>query len=394
MRCPTSLLAVLLTAAAASAQQKYAAGYRDVTWPNQSGLGSPLLFTRIVYPSLTGGNNAPLVPHAGGWPVIVFLHGYGQLGRDYADLAERWVSRGFLVVQVDSAMYSYFDLVYDGWAQIGAIATANSAPGFFAGAFDMQRVGLAGHSMGGGAMAMILGANPGYRCGIALAPAWPGTAYTSLVDVPMAVMVGDGDQVTPSSLHAQPYYQDLAPASGLKFSYRFDANCDHMNLVGLGQTTAEAFRLSAAIGIGFFQRFLDIDSGGLDACLGPAVVQDPNVTAFDCCVAEPQLWAQAPLTLGQTVRISMAAEIGVGGILAAPSLGTGTPTSLGVLRLDPVSCFTWATGVATQQHRIDVMLVVPNDPNLVGATIAFQGVGGAVNFPLLLGSAESLRIRP
>lgn len=389
------MLAVLLTAAAIPAQQKYAAGYRDLVWPNQTGLGSPLLFTRVVYPSLVGGAAAPLHPQAGGWPVIVFLHGYGQLGRDYAELGERWVSRGFVVVQVDSAMFSYFDLVYDGWAQFGAIAAANSAPGgFFAGAFDLARIGLAGHSMGGGAMAMILGANPGYRCGFAMAPAWPGSAYTSMVHVPMGVLVGDGDLITPSSLHAQPYFQSLDPASGLKFSYRFDANCDHMNLVGLGAPTASSFRLCASIGIGFFEHFLDVDGNGLDACLGPAVVQDPNVVAFDCQVTEPQLWAEAPLQLGQTVRISLAAEVGLGGILAAPSLGSGLATSLGLLRLDPVTCFTWATGMATPQHRLDVMLSVPNDPNLVGATIAFQGIGGAVSHPLLLGSATSLRIRP
>jgi len=389
----TAPLLAAVFAAAVTAQGPLATGSKDLVWSNTTGQGSPILYTRVLYPSPSGGVNAPVLPRAGGWPVIVFLHGYGRLGRDYADLGRFWASHGFAVVQVDSSMWSYFGLVLDGIAYHGAITQANATPGnFFAGAFDTQRMALAGHSMGGGATAMILAQNPGYRCGYAIAPAWPGATYTSLVREPVGVVVGAGDQVTPANLHATPYFQSLAPDTGLKFYYQFDATFDHMNLVGLTESSPQALLRTADIGLGFFENFLAIDAGGLERCLGPRSVNDTRVVAFDCAVAEPMLWAEARPRIGRSTRISLAAEFGPGGILAAPSLGTTMPTAFGLFRLDASSTYVWTTGLVAAANRLDMTLTVPADPTLVGATLALQALGGATQQPLLLGSAAMLRI--
>src|SRR5262245_59484649 len=65
------LLAAMTLAAAAVAQAPYLAGHKDVTWPNLTGQGSPMLFTRVVYPSPTGGVDAPMLANPNGWPVVV-----------------------------------------------------------------------------------------------------------------------------------------------------------------------------------------------------------------------------------------------------------------------------------------------------------------------------------
>jgi hypothetical protein len=242
-------------------------------------------------------------------------------------------------------------------------------------------------------MALILANNPGYRCGFAIAPVWPGTTYTSQVTVPMGLVVGAGDVVTPWYLHAQPYYHDLAPQTGLKFWYQMDASCDHMNIAGFKGAGRPAFVRTMSLGLGFFRHFLDIDAGGLEQCLGPGPLGDPHLLSLTSEIVQPRIWAAGHLAPGRTVRISLAAELGLGAMLAAPSTGWATPTSLGTLLLDPQSTFTWATGVAQRESRIDAMLTVPNNANLVGVTIAMQGLGATSSSPLLLGSAAEFVVR-
>jgi acetyl esterase/lipase len=304
------MLAVLSLTVAAHSQTVHAVhmvGQRDLGWTNPTKQGSPLLFTRVLYPSATGGVNAPIEPCATGWPVIVFLHGYAILGRDYVELASHWVSSGFAVVLVDSSMFAFFDEAADAVAQHAAILAANHDEGsFFHGAFDTGRMAIAGHSMGGGAMALALANNPGYRCGFALAPAWPGTSWTSQVTVPMAIAVGDGDVVTPWYLHAFPYYLSLMPQSGLKTWYLLDGECGHMNIVGLAGAQDPAFARIADLTVGFFRHFLDIDPSGLDRCLGPCVANTPQLLMHDTAIVQPRLWSDQSPAVGTIVRISIA----------------------------------------------------------------------------------------
>src|SRR5688572_4495672 len=240
------------------AQSPHAVGRRDVSWRNTSGHGSPELDARVCYPAPTNGIGVPLLPRAGGWPAIVFLHGYGQLGRDYIALGDAWASAGFIVVQLDTAQWNYLTLWDDGIAMFGALGAANVEPsGRFHDAFDLQRVGLAGHSAGGGTLGLVLALNPGYRCGLALAPVTPGTFVASMVDVPFGIVVGTGDSTTSPGTHSEPYFHAVASQQGFKFLYTMDVACDHLNVAGLTMAPMpDVFARVADVGRGFFQRFL------------------------------------------------------------------------------------------------------------------------------------------
>lgn len=394
MRLVSFLLAVLCTVAAAVSQSRFMVGQKDVAWHNPTAAGTPLLYTRVLYPSPVGGVDAPLEPRAGGWPTIVFLHGFGLMGRDYATLASTWASQGFAVVLVDSAMFDFFVEAADGIAQFTAIQRANEATGtFFHGAFDMERVGIAGHSMGGGAMALVLASNPGYRCGFAIATVFPGQAPTAQVHVPLGCVVGTGDVVTPWYWHTHPYYNTAQPQTGLKFLYLLDGTCDHMNVAGLAAPTSPALRRTLSLSLGFFRHFLGLDANALENCIGPAALAEPHLQDLTYQVAEPRLWAAGRLVPGRSVRISLVAEAGPVGILAAPTSGWSIPTSIGTLQLDPSAVFTWVVGVAQRDRRIDASLTVPNNPNLVGVTIALQGVGATNALPILLGSAAQFVVQ-
>ncbi len=387
---PRPLLAFALAALsfAVTAPTQFAVGHHDVAWPNLSGQGTPLLAARVCYPSTTGGSSAPIEPNPIGWPVIVFLHGYSLIGSDYGELGAAFAAKGFAVVMLDTAQWNYVDQAYDGIAAFAALSVANRDTGtFFAGAFDTRRIAIAGHSMGAGTMGLVLASNPGYRCGYALAPVSPGVGPAAQIQVPFGMMVGTGDSITPWAVFSQPYYQAVAPTTGLKFWWLMDNTCDHMNIVGFSGATDPAFTRAMDVGIGFFRHFLDIDPAGLERCLGPAAFASPRLVKLTHQVVQPRVWAASRLAIGRTVRFSMTSEVGPAGILAAQSTSGETQTSLGILLLDPASTFTWTSGFTVREGRLDVWLTVPNNVSLVGYKVALQALGNTPSNQIQLGSA-------
>jgi dienelactone hydrolase len=393
-RTSLTVLAATALAAVVAAQAPHLVGRHDVAWPNVTGFGTPTLTARVYYPSPIGGPSAPVIPVDGGWPTLVFLHGYSLLGSDYAALGDDWARQGFVVVLLDTAQWTYIDQEHDGRAAYGALVdAATQTNDFFFGAFDTTRIALVGHSMGGGTLGLILGNNPGYRCGLALAPVSPGAGPAALVHVPFGLLVGAGDQVTPPDVFAAPYYDAVAPTSGLKFWYLMDHACDHMNLVGFSGAQHPVYRRTTEVALGFLRHFLDLDPNGLDRCIGPAALADDGLRSLRFEVAEPRLWASGPFTRGRTVRVSLAAEEGLGGILAALSASTGTPTSVGTLLLDPASAFTWTSGAVSRSGRLDAYLWTPSSPLLLGTTVAFQAIGASTQTSLVLGSVAQFVVQ-
>ncbi len=391
---PSFAAALLLSPLVAQAAAPFAVGVHHTRWPNASGLGTATLDVHLCYPSPTGGRDAPIEASPAGWPVIVLLHGYGLLGRDYVELGEAWAKHGFAVVLLDTAPWNYVDQTADGIAVFDAIATANATPGsFIAGAFDVARMALAGHSMGGGTLGLVLAVNPGYRCGLALAPVSPGAVVASRIAVPFGIVVGAGDTITPWQAFSRPYFDAASPRQGLKLLSVLGAQCDHLNLAGFSGPQDPAFRRVVDLGVGFFRHFLlaDADATALERCLGPIAQHAPAI-ALHLQVVQPRVWAAARPRLGRTVRVSVAAEEGVCGVLVGPGLARPVATPLGTLLLDPLHVSTFARGVATRDRRFDAFLTVPNDPTLVGSEIALQAIGPTPTSPLQLGAAATLTV--
>jgi hypothetical protein len=394
MRFLVLLAAALWPFGIVSAQAPYAVGYRDVSWHNSSGFGSPVLFTRIAYPSTIGGDSAPIVARAGGWPAILWLHGFTLIGRDYMNLAERWVAAGFVVVLQDSAGFSWVDQVADAKMMRRAMTAANDDPAdFFAGAFDFDRFGIAGHSMGGGSLAYVIADEPGFRCAFAFAPVYPGPAMAAHVTKPFGVVVGVGDTVTPWDSQSLPYYLTVAPTTGLKLWHLLDGSADHFNLAGLAQADDPSFLRAADVGLGFFRHFLDVDVDGLEPCLGPLPAAGATV-GREHAVTDPRLWAAGSLRVGHAARVSVATEEGICGVIASSTAGFAVPTPIGVLQLDPANAYPWIAGLADRNRRFDGVMAVPHVASLVGTTIALQAIGTTITGEMRLGGATTLLVGP
>ena len=381
------------------AQTTYAVGVRDVTFANPTSQGSTTLPTRVLYPATVAGSNTPLLQQSGGWPAVTFLHGFALLGSSYEALGRRWAERGFVVALGNTAQFDNLLQEDDGRAMFAALQVANATPGGpFSGGIDLGRVGLAGHSMGGGNVANVLAANPGYRCGVAIAPVQPRGNNGALVTVPLGIIAGDGDTITPPTTTAVPYYGSLSAFSQLKLLYRLNGDASHTNLVGLfvfGTTATEVFARSASVALGFLQHTLDGDPTGLELALGDDALAEPRLVACERRFERAQAWAAADLVLGATVSVRAGLEPGIGGLVAAPGpLVPPLPTPFGELLLDPSTALVLQVGVVGAERRVDATIAVPADPSLVGAVVSLQAFGAEPAQPLSLGGAMSLVVKP
>lgn len=389
-------LLVSLGCAGLPLSAQFAVGTRDVAWPNTTGQGSTSLTARVHYPATSAGSNAPILPRAGGWPVVVFLHGFATAGTLYGMLGNAFAERGYAVVVSTTATFDNLGQERDGLALFPAVLAANQA-GVFAGAFDASRIALAGHSMGGGNVGNILAANPGYRCGLAIAPVEPRAGNAAQVTVPLAITAGQGDTIAPAAAYAVPYYQSLGAVAGIRSLYLLNGDATHTNLAGLfvsGGAGAQVFARVTDFGDGWFAHWLGLSNTALERCVGPAARAEPRLVSVTQAVTEPQLWLAAALTVGSSVRASVASEPGLAGVVAAWALGGPSPTPFGTFRLDPASAFVALVGTATQERRFDGRVVVPNDPVFAGLGLALQAFGSQASGELRFGNAFGLAVAP
>lgn len=391
---------VALALAGVALAQSYPVGSTYPVWVNTTGIGTPNLAVAVHYPAATAGTNVPVLPAPNGWPVIVFLHGFDRLGDDYSALGRLLAAAGFIAVLPNTSRIDYLGLRDDARAMPTALASANAAAGtLLGGSMDLQRVGLSGHSMGGGVVGVVMAsAASGYRCALTLSPVDPAVVFgpiAAAASAPFGIIVGEGDATTPPLTTALPYFHTLGTSDGLKFFYLMDSDCGHLNIAGLDVLPSPAvFPRVVGLAVAFFRHFLLADTVALERCVGPSAQTAPHFVALEQQVARPQVWVAEPLRLGRRVRISVAAEPGLGGVLAALSLGPPTLTAVGTLLLDSGTAFTLATGDADRERRIDASFQVPNNPALIGFPLALQAVGRSATEPLVLGTAIALTIQP
>ena len=400
-------IALALWCSALAGQQPV--GTMDVSWPNTSGNGTPMLDARLHYPAVAAGVGTRMKspPRSVGFPVIVFLHGYAVLGNDYGAMGDAIAEAGYVAVMLNTAMFSHTTMELDTQALYGAMTAETTDPQSpYYGKFDMERAGIMGHSMGASVIVYLLNEdpstdpttyciNPGYACGLALAPVDPALAssFMPVVEVPVGCISGLGDTLTPPVVHALPFYQSIDPKQGIKFHYMFGAACDHLNMCGLAPNTPAVFDRVQTIFRGFFGHFMQGSVTGLEGILGVDGQSDPNLASFQVETYVPQTWSDGQLSIGQTSRISVSIGGIFGLVLAANSLSAlPVTTPFGDLLIDPVTVATFQQGLSATE-RFDAPISVPNTSSLIGVELALQGAGPTSTAPFRLGSALSFVIQ-
>lgn len=386
-------LAGLCLAASLSAQP-FAAGFRDLGFTNTTGQGSATIGCRVYYPAATAGRDAPLVPRAGGHPVVVFLHGFAAIGSWYGPVGEALSRAGYVTVMHDTAQFSGPTQVLDALALFPALQAANAAPGVLQGALDMSRAGLCGHSMGGGSTLNVLSRNPGYRLGIALAGV-DNAAGAAAARVPLLFVHGLGDAIVNVSATDNNFAAAQGHA-GVKTSYVFDASGSHTNVAGfslLSATDQAVWARTASVVVGFCERFLAGRDDGLEAVFGAAARGESRLARTDTRVAEAELWRDVAPRLGTTLQLGLSGEPGPGVLLIAAGTGN-TTTPFGTLLLDPASLLLLASPQFPATRLSRVPLAVPADQALLDARVPLQVAAPVRGQALALGRAITLTLLP
>ncbi|GAB3575247.1 lipase [Amycolatopsis endophytica] len=115
---------------------------------------------------------------------------------------------------------------------------------------DTSRLGVAGHSMGGGGTLEAANDRPALQAAVPLAP-WDLNKNFSGVRVPTFIIGGEADTVAPVSSHSQPFYSTL-PGTLDKAYMELD-NASHF-FPNLPNTTMAKYMIS------WFKRFIDDDT--------------------------------------------------------------------------------------------------------------------------------------
>jgi len=204
-------MSLLLLVAIAHAQTN---PYEKGPTPTSSALnataGSFAVATESVPSSAVGfGSGTIYYPTtAGSYAVLAICPGFTATQSSIAWLGRRIATHGFVVITMNTN--STFDQPASRATQLMAALryVTNTASATVRGRVDATRLGVAGHSMGGGGTLMAARDNPSLQAAIPLTP-WSSTKSFSTITVPTFIVGADGDTIASTGSHSTPFYNSI-----------------------------------------------------------------------------------------------------------------------------------------------------------------------------------------
>ena len=246
--------------------------------------------SRVYYPATGTTFDSPFDPSAGPYPVIVFGHGYLTDPAEYIGTYQHLASWGYIVMAPESALnlfpnhQKFADDLRDCMDYM-EVANADPANRFFGGV-DEDNMGLSGHSMGGGASILAAADETLPRlkgvANLAAADTRPSSiAAMERVNVPISLISGSEDSITPLEQHGLLMYQN-GNAPRLLPVIQGGWHCgflDRSNLVcDSGSISQQAsLRLTREYLTSFFNLYLKGDEEAWPVVWGPSMILDPEV---------------------------------------------------------------------------------------------------------------------
>jgi dienelactone hydrolase len=204
-----AFLTISMNLQAQATAGSFPVGERDITFTDNS-LQTSSVTTHVWYPGVSAGTGTPV--GAGVFPVIAFGHGFNLNYLDYTQICSHLATWGFIVISPDvqnGFQVSHLEFAKELAACLNyfQLQGANSGSDFFQKVDTMT--GVIGHSMGGGASALVPGVYPSIDAvsGLAAAETNP-SAITSLGSYsgPYQIISGSSDNTAPENANQTPMY--------------------------------------------------------------------------------------------------------------------------------------------------------------------------------------------
>ena len=190
--------------------------------------------TEIYYPATSAGTSTPVA--SGEFPVVVFGHGFAMNWDAYSNIWEHYVPRGYIMafVRTESSLFpspSHGDFGLDLKLVAQKMLDLQTTNALFLNHI-YPKVGIMGHSMGGGASFLAANNNTNIHALIGLAPAETNPsaiAVAANVQVPSIVFSGSSDGVTPPAQHHIPLYNGVTSTCKSFVNIIGGAHCYYAN---------------------------------------------------------------------------------------------------------------------------------------------------------------------
>ncbi|GIH76775.1 alpha/beta hydrolase family protein [Planobispora longispora] len=142
---------------------------------------------------------------------VVIAPGYTASKSSMAWLAERLASHGFVVFNIDTITRS--DQPDSRGRQILAAADylTEDSSATVRSRLDSSRIGVMGHSMGGGGTLAAANSRPSLQAAVPLTP-WHLDKTWGGVQVPTMIIGAENDSIAPVGSHSEPFYNSLSSA--------------------------------------------------------------------------------------------------------------------------------------------------------------------------------------
>ncbi|MFG2683519.1 alpha/beta hydrolase family protein [Streptomyces sp. NPDC048392] len=208
--------------------------------------------TRVSSLSVTGfGGGTVYYPTStsdGTFGAVVIAPGFTAYQSSIAWLGPRLASQGFVVFTIDTN--TTLDQPDSRGRQLLAALDYLTERSSVRGRIDDSRLGVMGHSMGGGGTLEAAKSRPSLQAAIPLTP-WNLDKSWPEVGTPTLIVGADGDTVAPVASHAEPFYTGLP--SGTDRAYLELNNATHFS-PNTSNTTIAKYSVS------WLKRFIDNDT--------------------------------------------------------------------------------------------------------------------------------------
>ena len=249
----------------------------------------------VWYPAVTSG--LEVEPEMGAFPSFVMAHGFLMSSMDYTGLAETLVSAGYVFVSLateEGFVTSHGDYGLD-LAFVANRTAEGEVPGLLSESMN-GRVAIGGHSMGGGASWLAAAQNPAIDAVLAMAPAETNVSAIAAgenITVPVLVLSGSADAVTPSSTQHEPIFNAAVNSPCRAFVSIAEGGhcgfadpgtlCDFGELGFSGLSNSEQLELTLAVAVPWLGYFVRDEPGGLDEM--DAAVASSSMLSLDLSCA-------------------------------------------------------------------------------------------------------------